>query len=92
MGHGGAGKSSEGRQQVRSKSMKERGKGKQSANSKKQAKGKECGRRAVSISSSNKPNYIGWDVQVRLVDCMRKNNRRRPRPLTGGDTAEPKPK
>ena len=83
MGHGGTGETSEGPQQVRSKSMKERGKGKQSANSKKQAKVKERGRRAVYIC----------DVQVRVVDCLQKSNgRKRARPLAEGDTAEPKPK
>ena len=81
MGHGGTG---EGPQQVRSKSIKERGKGKQSANSKKQAKGKECGRRAACISTSSV-------VQVRLIDCLKSNVRKRALPADG-DTAEPKPK
>ena len=80
MGHGGTGETSEGPQQVRSKSIKERGKGKQSANSKKQAEGKERGRRAVYISSSSEPNCIGSDVRKRV------------RPLAEDDTAEPKPK
>ena len=88
MSHGGTGETSEGPQQVHSKSIKERGKVKQSANNKKQAKGKERGRRAVYISSSSEPKCIGSDVRVEVVDCVRK----RARPLVEGDTAEPKPK
>ena len=88
MGHGGTGETSEGPQQVRSKSIKERGKGKQSANSKKQAKGKERGRRAVYISSSSEPKCIGSDVRLQ----ENSNVRKRARPLAEDDTAEPKPK
>ena len=80
MGRGGTGETSEGPQQVCSKSIKERGKGKQSTNSKKQAEGKERGRRAVYISRSSEPMCIGSDV------------RKRARPLAEDDTAEPKPK
>ena len=88
MGRGGTGETSEGPQQVLSKSTKERGKGKQSANRKKQAKGKECGRRAVYISSSSEPKCIGSDVRVH----EKSDRRKRARPLAEGDTAEPKPK
>ena len=88
MGHGGTGETSEGPQQVRSKSIKERDKGKQSANSKKQAKGKERGRRAVYISSSSEPKCIGSDVRLQ----ENSNVRKRARPLAEDDTAEPKPK
>ena len=82
MGRGGTG---EGTQQVRSKSIKERGKGKQSANTKKKAKGKECGRRAVYISTSS-------DVQVRVIDCLKTSSTRKRALPAEGDTAEPKPK
>ena len=88
MGHGGTGETSEGPQQVRCKSIKERGKGKQSANSKKQAKGKERGRRAVCISSSSEPKCIGSDVRLQENSTVRK----RARPFAEDDTAEPKPK
>ena len=90
MGHGGTGETSEGPQQEHSKSIKERDKGKQSANSKKQAKGKERGQRAVYISSSSEPKCIGSDVHVRLQENS--NVRKRARPLAEDDTAESKPK
>ena len=87
MGHGG--ETSEGSEQVGSKtpkSIKERGKGmqgKQCTDSKKQAKGKGRGRRAVYISSSSKPTDL---------EDSASNRRKRAIPLREGDTAEPKPK
>ena len=93
MGHGGTGETLEGPQQVRSKNIKERGKGKQSANSKKQAKGKERGRRAVYISSSSEPTGIHVEESasdIRVIGGLEKGNRSKR--AREGDTAEPKPK
>ena len=91
MGRGGTGETSEGPQQVRSKSIKERGKGKLSANSKKQAEGKERGRRAVYISSSSQPTGIEESTSdIRVISGLEKSNRSKR--AREGDTAEPKPK
>ena len=89
MGHGGTGETSEGPQQVHSKSMKERpGK---STNSKKWVNGKERGRRAVSISSSSEPTGIEESASgIRVIGGLEKSNRRKR--AREGDTAEPKPK
>ena len=88
MSHGGTGETSEGPQQVRSKSIKERGK---STNSKKRANGEERGRTAVSISSSSEPTGIEESASdIRVIGGLEKSNRSRR--AQEGDTAEPKPK
>ena len=91
MGHGGTGETSESPQQVHSKSIKEQDK---STNSKKQANGKERGRRAVSIFSSSKPTGVEESASdIRVIGYSEKSNRRkRAHPLGEGDAAEPKPK
>ena len=92
MAHGGTGETSEHPQQVRSKSLKERGK---STNSKKWANGEEHGRRAVSFSSSSEPTGIEESASgIRVIGCSeeKSNTRKRPHPSSEGDTAEPKPK
>ena len=92
MGRGGTDETSDGPQQVRSKRIKARCK---STNSKKQANGKERGRRAVSISSSSEPAGLEESASdMRVIGCLeeKSNTRKRPHPSGEGDAAEPKPK